>query len=131
LSVETINEKNKKEYFQTYYQENKHRRNNVGAKQTRQVYHERLTALVSGSELRCEWCGFSNIHALQIDHRQGGGASAHKNQFKDRASFYKYYLDRPELAKKELHLLCANCNVIKRHQLYKSPVKIGGRKSHE
>ena len=56
-------------------------------------------ALISNNDLNCAWCGFSNTHALQMDHKQGGGSIQHAKQFSNRASFYKHYLERPELAK--------------------------------
>ncbi len=69
----------------------------------------------------CAWInengsrGCTDLRCLQVDHKEGGG----KQAFKDSGgtyNHYKFWLDNPDLAKKELQNLCANCNWIKRHE---------------
>lgn len=62
---------------------------------------------------KCVICGFSDKRALEFDHINGGGSKQRKilNSSK---GIHAYYAERPELAKKELQVLCANCNRIKR-----------------
>jgi len=61
----------------------------------------------------CVKCDFNNVLALQIDHKQGNGKHDLK-RFKSAYAIYRYYLDHPKLAKQNLQVLCANCNIIKK-----------------
>jgi len=65
---------------------------------------------------KCVQCGFDDFRALQLDHINGSG-SKDRNNFSHVRVFYKYYIDNPELAKRTLQVLCANCNWIKREKL--------------
>jgi hypothetical protein len=58
---------------------------------------------------KCMHCGFTDIRALQFDHKQGGGTQ-------DRKTCSLPKLMRLILAGKrpDIQLLCANCNSIKR-----------------
>lgn len=53
---------------------------------------------------------------LQVDHVKGGGSKQIDTVFKTNTEIYRYYLQRPIRGKRELQLLCANCNWIKKHQ---------------
>lgn len=46
----------------------------------------------------------------------------HKIMERKDLSFYREYTKHPDLSKARLQVLCANCNLIKRHELYKSPL---------
>lgn len=59
---------------------------------------------------KCMWCGFSDVRALQVDHKNGGGRDD-VSSFKSRYSYYKHVL---KVGAKKYQLLCANCNWIKR-----------------
>ena len=61
----------------------------------------------------CIRWGFSDKRALQFDHKNGGGIKDVK-KFNGNYEMYRYYKNNPEIAKKELQVLCANCNWIKR-----------------
>ena len=63
--------------------------------------------------LKCVNCGFNRIEALQIDHIDGFGYQERRIFFKTSFKLYRFYLCNPELAKKNLQILCANCNIIK------------------
>lgn len=63
----------------------------------------------------CKRCGFLDKQALQFDHLNGKGGQDIKTRFKNQHdSFVIYYISHSEQAKKELQVLCANCNWIKR-----------------
>ena len=64
---------------------------------------------------KCEYCGFNDWRALQLDHKLGGGHKEIK-KFGHQEKMYSYYYNNPELAKEKLQVLCANCNWIKRHE---------------
>jgi hypothetical protein len=64
---------------------------------------------------KCIRCGFSDIRALQLDHIRGDGAKDRK-RFKNIQYMWYYYLDNIKAAKKNLQVLCANCNWIKRSE---------------
>lgn len=61
----------------------------------------------------CIRCGFSDIRALQLDHIKGNGRQDLLNHGGNQ-NMYLYYSKHLEDAKKELQVLCANCNWIKR-----------------
>ena len=63
----------------------------------------------------CEKCKNNDIRVLQIDHKNGGGTSEIK-KFGNTRSMWRFYLKHPEIAKKNLQTLCANCHVIKHKQ---------------
>lgn len=79
---------------------------------TNLTYYKHRKTLMEFLGDRCIKCGFSDMRALCLDHVNGGG---HK-EFRQYpgAAFYRYYLKDPELAKRNLQILCANCNSIKR-----------------
>ena len=63
----------------------------------------------------CVKCGFNDIRALQIEHRNGGG----NKEYKEIGSWsvYIYYINNPKEANNILQVYCANCNWIKKHEL--------------
>ena len=71
--------------------------------------------LLSLLGMKCLKCGFSDKRALQFDHINGGGNND-RLKFNDAYKLYEFYLNRPELASKELQILCANCNWIKKDE---------------
>ena len=62
----------------------------------------------------CVKCGVTDVRALQVDHKDGGGTKELKA--KGNHSMYYRYLREPEEARKNLQVLCANCNQIKREE---------------
>lgn len=99
----------------------KHRNEyNAGRIDTRQIYREMLFDILGGA--KCVRCGFSDKRALQFDHKQGGGNSKINNEERKDHHRYLKYIKAPELARKTFQVLCANCNSIKRHEKYKSPL---------
>ena len=101
----------KNEYIRKYYSKNK----------TRILYQQRWYQKNIRNKLfnmvgkNCVHCGFLDKRALQIDHINGGGWSEYKQQGNIN-KMYKFYIQNPELAKKRLQILCANCNWIKRYE---------------
>ena len=64
---------------------------------------------------RCVRCGIDDYDVLQIDHTSGGGLSERQTHPNGGPAWWnQYYLKHPELAKKNLQVLCANCNIKKR-----------------
>lgn len=75
----------------------------------------------------CNACGFDAFHALQVDHRNGGGG---KSKYVSGVSLYSAIL-RGDLDRKDFQLLCANCNWIKRcesNEVYTKSVCLTPRK---
>ena len=62
----------------------------------------------------CVHCGFKDKRALCFDHKNGGGRKDVEKSGGHRMMVTKYVND-PELAKKDLQVLCHNCNWIKKH----------------
>ena len=60
----------------------------------------------------CVRCGFNDIRALQIDHKNGGGVRETRKI--GNFPMTLKYLKNPKSAKEKLQILCANCNWIKR-----------------
>lgn len=63
----------------------------------------------------CIFCGFSIWSALQFDHINGGGNKI-RREFNSGRAMYRYYIKNPDIARKELQVVCANCNFIKRNK---------------
>ncbi len=61
----------------------------------------------------CVRCGFSDKRALQFDHIHGDGHKLLKIMISSTARL-RYYIVNPEITKKTIQVLCANCNWIKR-----------------
>ena len=109
----------KRDYNIKYYYEHKEQvlvlqRTNKRAWYVRN--RERLFQLLGD---KCVICGFSDKRALEFDHINGGGSKQRRilrdsNKYMSNKDIHGYYIRRPELAKKELQVLCANCNRIKR-----------------
>lgn len=70
----------------------------------------KLIKLLGG---KCVRCGFTDIRALQLDHINGGGTKLTKGKY---STIISNYLKNIEECKKEIQILCANCNWIKRHE---------------
>ena len=69
----------------------------------------RLMKLLGG--VLCNRCKINDYRCLQFDHINGGGTKDKKNH---NGHLHIKYLNNPNLAKKILQVLCANCNWIKR-----------------
>lgn len=61
---------------------------------------------------KCVNCGFNDIRALQIDHKNGGGKK-HIASFSGNSRNYYKSVRSSDLS--EYQILCANCNWIKRY----------------
>lgn len=81
---------------------------------TLQHYHKVRNTLFDILGKNCARCGFSDLRALQIDHKNGNGAQERRKL--GLSGFYNFYWKKPELARKLLQILCANCNWIKRSE---------------
>ena len=85
------------------------------AKKSRLDRIKRKRALFDILGYSCVKCGYSDMRALQIDHINGGGRKLTR-EHKSSDTLYKKLLAYPESIKKELQVLCANCNFIKRYE---------------
>lgn len=66
---------------------------------------------------KCVECGYNkSVIALQVDHIYGRGKEQFR-LFNGTQTMYRYYLNNPWKALRELQVLCANCNAIKRHEM--------------
>jgi hypothetical protein len=63
--------------------------------------------------LICNKCGFNDVRALTIDHKNSNGSEDRK-KFGSGSAFYGWIIKRdfPE----DLQVLCMNCQWIKRHE---------------
>ncbi len=69
---------------------------------------------------------YTDGRALQFDHINGGGQKQIKEKFKGSGGvMVAYYLKHPEEAQKDLQILCANCNWIKRHEKRETRPRLG------
>ena len=72
-----------------------------------------LIQLLGGA--RCVLCGYDkDVRALEIDHINGGGCQEAR-MFRSSQKVVRFYLKNPNIAKRSLRVLCANCNRI--HQI--------------
>ena len=65
----------------------------------------------------CLYCDYRDKRALQFDHIHNNGAEDRK-RFKSYGGMIKYYVQNENEARKNLQVLCANCNWIKRSDDY-------------
>jgi len=59
-------------------------------------------------------CGFSDPRAMEFDHIDNDGAE----ELKKYGSYHKmitFYAEHPEITRKKIQTMCANCNRIKRY----------------
>lgn len=64
---------------------------------------------------RCTKCGVTDRRILQIDHVAGGGNSRKIINRKGQGALKKI-LNEVEVGSPKYQLLCANCNIIKKHE---------------
>ena len=96
-------------YFQEYRRDNHEKRH----AQIKTWQQKQRQSVVSRFGLVCAVCGFDDIRALQIDHRNGGG-SQERRSFNSIYAYYKHLLDVAD--PNDYQTLCANCNVIKQRE---------------
>jgi len=63
---------------------------------------------------KCCKCGIEDFRVLQFDHINGGGRK--ELEEKGYNMMIIEYIKNPKLAKKNIQILCANCNWIKKHE---------------
>ena len=81
----------------------------------RNYYNNNRNSLMELLGNKCVKCGFSDIRALQIDHKIGS-CIKDRIKFKNDNLAHIYYLKNPIFALNNLQILCANCNWIKRSE---------------
>lgn len=97
-----------------YYYKNREEKIIYTSNLGKDIRHQLIRLL--NTEMSCVRCGFNDIRALQIDHKNGRGHNDRKTFKHAGASLYRFYLNNPELAKQTLQVLCANCNWIKKNE---------------
>jgi hypothetical protein len=80
---------------------------------TQEIRKKVLCAYCNYMEPYCIKCGFSNVHALQIDHINNNGSTDRK-KYGIGKPFYISIIERNY--PKEYQVLCANCNTIKERE---------------
>jgi len=93
----------------------------------RKYYNNNRNSLFELLGSKCVKCGFSDIRALQIDHKIGSCKKDTKI-FGSNQLMQFYYLKHPIFALTNLQILCANCNWIKRSENYEVKQKYADRK---
>jgi hypothetical protein len=69
----------------------------------------------------CVVCGITDRRCLQFDHIFGGGGKQQKQMGGSSYNVLKYYINNPDIAMKEIQILCANHNWIKRADNNENP----------
>ena len=65
----------------------------------------------------CVKCGYDqDDRALQLDHIDGQGWKE-RRKHSNYTTWLNFYYKNPEIAKKKLQILCANCNAIKKIEM--------------
>lgn len=121
-----------KAWNRKYYQKNAVKIREYAKEYGRRYWREKEKKLIeilggfrcvcNGTTWRC-WhqgkCNITDERILQKDHINGNGYMHNHTQFKraHQRTMLKYYISNPKIAKKELQVLCANCNWIKRVEL--------------
>jgi hypothetical protein len=60
--------------------------------------------------------GCTDVRALQFDHINGGGSKLMREMRLNKKNLFVFYARNPDIAIKDLQVLCANCNWIKRFE---------------
>lgn len=123
LANKKYREKHREEFRKRgreYY--HKHR-DRIHANITRKYWErkEKLFEILGGK--KCVRCGFDDERALQFDHKFGGGLKEQITSKRGRDNL-KYYIENPNIARKKLQVLCANCNWIKKSENKEHPSNI-------
>ena len=82
---------------------------------------DKLFGILGGKKCTCKdslcichgMCNVEDERCLQFDHINGGGRQSYK--INGPYKMWKYYADNPEIANKELRVLCSNYNSYKKH----------------
>lgn len=106
------NKNNKKKLLLYHKKYQKEYRKTHGYKNRHTEQRMKLLQLLGN---KCIRCGFSDSRALQFDHIDDDGYLDKINLKSTRGMMYFYYRN-PEIAKKKLQIMCANCNWIKRFE---------------
>lgn len=84
------------------------------SKKVYQTYKEKIFDIL---KRECVQCGFNDVRALQIDHKNGGGNFERKYLASRGSNYLRFVLeDITDNNDKNYQILCANCNWIKRHE---------------
>lgn len=80
--------------------------------------HREYLIYLLGNKCSNPYClvpgGCTDTRCLQLDHINGGGKKALGAPTPN--NMYRYYFNNPDEARKNLQVLCANCNWIKRYE---------------
>ncbi len=105
-----------KAYWQRFYSEHREMRLRK-VKEGRQKVKLEVLTHYGGGNCACVKCGFADVRALTIDHIDGGGHQ-HLKEIKHHQGANFYYWLRKQDYPKGYQTLCANCQFIKRDELY-------------
>lgn len=105
----------RKIWVKEYYELNKDKilkQQQKHSKENRVIWRKKIFNLLGGE--MCKKCGFDDYRALQIDHVNGGGLKAYKNDHRLRKPMYYFRVIEKDI--NSYQVLCANCNWIKRSE---------------
>jgi len=113
-----------REYSKKRYREN-HAVRERQIRNDKETREELKSAVLAQYGNACVSCGFTDVRALQLDHKFGGGCQERKRH--SLKTMYKMALATPD----RYQILCANCNWIKRAERNELPwsnttARIGG-----
>jgi hypothetical protein len=91
-------------------------RDNVSPKRSKITSKNARVKAIEALGGKCVRCGFSDIRALQIDHKKNNGCYERKELNQDRLYKRVYELAISGKADTEYQVLCANCNWTKRYE---------------
>ena len=100
-------------YSKNWYKNNSIKRNKYHT-QFRNDRRLKVLNYISGGDIKCAECGFSDIRILQIDHTKGGGSQERKGVGNITTLYSKILKMDLKEVKENYQILCPNCNWIKK-----------------
>lgn len=95
------------------YRQLRHKELNASRRRYIRNARKKLMKFLCNGNIKCNVCEINDIQVLTFDHIHNNGKDD-REYFANSDKMVLYYVQHPEEAKKELQVLCRNCNWIKR-----------------